>query len=377
MACYHPLKGFPYGETSSGRTNYVITSSRVDHIEIDGKGNIIKAFKRGVGPNSRLCISGSSAIEIPCGQCIGCRLDHSNEFATRCLLEMKEHKQNCFITLTYDEKHVPEFWHCRLCDHKENVSLGLVPDHMSQFMKALRNKVNLRPKDKWIKNSNGKITKYWRKGIDPEFTEIKFYGCGEYGDRNARPHFHIMLFGYMPDDLIPASDYNDKFVDISEQGYNYYVSPTLNKIWKKGAVLVTEASWETAAYTARYVMKKLKGFASEFYATNCIEPEFVRMSQGLGLKWFEDNKKCYATFLATYLRTERGSRKMCSIRYFDRKLDESYPIDLQKIKKNRKEFEEFRKKLKQQEVSIPYLDLLEIEEKLKEDQTRIFKRIEF
>lgn len=353
MGCFHPLKGFPYGETSQGRTNFIITSSRVDHIEIDGKGNIIKAFERGIRSDTRLCIPGSDAIEIPCGQCIGCRLDHSNEFATRCLLEMQQHDENCFITLTYDEQHVPEHWHCRMSDHKENVSLSLDPKDLQGFWKRLRSHYS----DK----------------------KIRYYACGEYGDNTARPHYHAILFGLMPDDLIPASEFNDKFHDMSDLGYNYYVSPTLNKIWNKGAVLVANASWETAAYTARYVMKKLKGFGRSFYDEMCIEPEFVRMSlkPGIGIEWFNDNKKCYAGFLRQYLRTEKGSREMCAIRYFDKKLDEQYPIDLQKIKMSRKEFAKFKKKLKQQETSIPYLDLLEIEEQLKEDQTRIFKRIEF
>lgn len=353
MGCYHPLKGFPYGETSLGRNNLIVTSSRVDHIEIDGKGNIRKAYTRGIGSNTRLCISSDQSIEIPCGQCIGCRLDYSNQWASRCLLEMQNHKENCFITLTYDEEHVPERWFCSLDDHKENVWLSLQKRDLQLFWKSLR---------KAYPDKN-----------------IRYYAAGEYGDQYARPHYHAMVFGFMPNDLIPASKFDNKFVDKSVQGYNYFVSPKLNELWKRGHVLVCQASWETAAYTARYVMKKLKGVQSSFYKNNCIEPEFVTMSRkpGIGADWFEKNNVCYAIFLKNYIKTEKGSRELCNIRYFDNKLDQFYPFDFEKIKANRKKFNDFKKKLKMNETSIPYLDLLEIEEKLKEDQTRIFKRIEF
>ena len=355
MGCYHPLKGFPFGSTDQGRNNFIVTSSRVDHIEVDGQGNIRKAFNRGISENTRLCISGTDAIDIPCGQCIGCRLDYSNQWASRCLLEMQQHDQNCFITLTYDEEHVPMSYYCTLEDHQERASMTLNMDDLTLFWKRLR------------------------KELEKTGKNFRYYAAGEYGDLYARPHYHALLFGFMPDDLIPASKYNDKFVDKSELGYDYYVSPMLNRIWNKGAVLVANASWETAAYTARYVMKKLKGFGASFYEKMCIQPESVRMSRkpGIGAQWLSDNIVCYANFLRQYIKTEKGSRELCNIRYFDNKIDEFYPFDFDKIKSNRKEFNQFRKKLKQQETSIPYLDLLEKEEQLKRDQTKIFKRITF
>ena len=208
MGCYHPLKGFPFGSTDQGRTNFIVTSSRVDHIEVDGQGNIRKAFNRGISDNTRLCISGTDAIEIPCGQCIGCRLDYSNQWASRCLLEMQQHDKNCFITLTYDDDHVPMSYYCTLDDHKERASMTLKMEDLTLFWKRLRKELE--------KNGNN----------------FRYYCAGEYGDLYARPHYHAILFGFMPDDLIPASEYNDKFVDKSELGYDYYVSPTLNRIWQ-------------------------------------------------------------------------------------------------------------------------------------------------
>ena len=138
MVCYHPLKGFPHGSTNQGRTNFIVTSSRVDHIEIDDSGKIRKAFSRGISDNTKLCISGEEAVSIPCGQCIGCRLDHSNEWASRCMLEMKKYDKNCFLTLTYDEEHVPQSWYCDLETHKEKISLTLQKKDFQLFWKRLR-----------------------------------------------------------------------------------------------------------------------------------------------------------------------------------------------------------------------------------------------
>lgn len=346
MGCYHPLKGFPYGSTDQGRTNFIITPYSVDHIEIDAKGAIRKCHTRGISSNTKVCIPGSEAIEIPCGQCIGCRLDYSSQWASRCVLEMQDHKSNCFITLTYDDKNVPANWACSLRTRKDFVSYTLNKKDLQDFWKRLRKKFPDR--------------------------KIRYYAAGEYGDQSARPHYHAIVFG------LGIDDFNDKFiVSQEERGYTYYSSSQLEKIWDKGNVLIAEASWESAAYVARYVMKKRKGFGKDFYDEVCIEPEFVTMSRkpGIGYKWFSESKKCYAIFLRHYIKTANGSRGVGKIRYFDQKLDEEYPFDAEKMKMTRQEFSKYRNKLKLQQTSLSYLDLLKVEEEAKENQTRVFKRI--
>lgn len=364
MGCYHPLKGFPYGSTDQGRTNFIVTSYRVDHIEIDAKGAIRKCYSRGISANTKVCIPGSEAVEIPCGQCIGCRLDYSSQWASRCVLEMQDHKSSCFITLTYDDKHVPANWACSLRTRKEFVSYTLDKRDLQLFWKRLRKAF-------------------------PD-SKIRYYAAGEYGDETARPHYHAIVFGLGLDDLIDKNDNkfgieedkNDEkdHVDVvgrSKTGYTYYSSTKLEKIWDNGNVLIAEASWESAAYVARYVMKKRKGFGKDFYDEVCIEPEFVAMSRkpGIGYKWFDSSKRCYAIFLRHYIKTANGSRGVGKIRYFDQKLDEEYPFDAEKMKMTRQEFSKYRNKLKLQQTSLSYLDLLEVEEEAKENQTRVFKRI--
>lgn len=348
MGCYHPLKGFRFGSTVSGRDNIIVTSFAVDHIEIDEQGNIRKAYNRGISSNSRLCIPGSEAIEIPCGQCIGCRLDYSAQWASRCLLEMKQHEHNCFLTLTYDDDHLHDIWTCRLSDHQEQIPSTLDKRDLQLFWKRLRKYIG---------------------------SDLRYYAAGEYGDTTGRAHYHAIVFGFDPRN-------SDKFDDIrlyssSDQGYNYYVSEKMNKIWQNGQVIIADASWESAAYTARYVMKKMKGIGASIYNELSIEPEFVTMSRrpGIGYNWLMSDIVCYATFLKQYISSNNGRREIGKLRYFDNKLDEMYPFDYDKLKENRNHYAKYRKRLKLGETSLSYVDLLQKEEMMKKDQTLIFKRI--
>lgn len=348
MGCYHPLKGFRRGKTDTGRADLIVTSYNVDHIEIDDKGNIRKAYSRGISSNCRLCLSGSEAIEIPCGQCIGCRLDYSSQWASRCMLEMKDHEHNCFLTLTYDDDHLHDVWSCRLSDRTEQLPNTLDKKDLQGFWKRLRERTG---------------------------EKCRYYACGEYGDQSGRSHYHAVVFGFDP----RCSDYFDdiKLYSSTDQGYNLYESEKLNKIWRNGRVIIADASWESCAYVARYVMKKMKGLGSSVYNELMIEPEFVTMSRrpGIGYNWLMSDIVCYAAFLKQYVKSNNGSREVGKLRYFDSKLDEMYPFDYDQLKEKRKYYAKYRKRLKQSQTSLSYLELLEKEEMIKEDKTRIFKRI--
>lgn len=184
--------------------------------------------------------TGQKFTVLPCGQCYACRLNKSRDWATRCVLESKMHKQNCFITLTYDDEHLPR-------------DLSLHKEDFVKFIKRLR------------KNTGAKI---------------RFYMAGEYGSQFSRPHFHACLFGYRPDDLQLWS---------VRQGIKLYRSLTIEKAWQfRGFVTVGDVTFESAAYVARYVMKKITGDrAEEHYQGR--EPEYNNMSRmpGIGTPFFE------------------------------------------------------------------------------------------
>ena len=167
------------------------------------------------------------------------------------------HPENCFVTLTYDETNVPK-------DGSLNKS------HFQLFMKRLR------------KHFEG--------------TKIRYFHCGEYGEKLQRPHYHACLFGIDFHDRIPYSSDNDIVTD---------QSPTLEKIWGKGFCTVGELNYQTAAYTARYIMKKITGEKARDHYTRVnlqtgeltqLQPEYVTMSlgrkrgEGLGGSFYEKYK---------------------------------------------------------------------------------------
>ena len=105
---------------------------------------------------------GDSLITIPCGVCLSCRLNRARDWANRCVLEASLRSENAFVTLTYDDSHLPS---------------SLVKAHLQAFIKKLRN----------------------------DGHSIRYFGCGERGSLNGRPHYHVILFGYWPSDAVMLS----------------------------------------------------------------------------------------------------------------------------------------------------------------------------
>ena len=205
-------------------------------------------------------------VQVPCGCCIGCRLAYSRQWANRCYLESLGSKYNYFITLTYDD---------------ENLPIGkygnptLVPDDLKKFLKDLRS--------------------YYKYHYNID--NIRYFACGEYGDLSVRPHFHLITFNMPIFDLDSNFKYEENgkvyITQHVENGHIYYYSDVIHNIWKKGNILIGEATWQSMAYVARYVTKKIKGKESDVYNVLGIEPEFVRMSRlpGLGEKYFKEHYK--------------------------------------------------------------------------------------
>nr|QJB20565.1 MAG: replication initiator protein [Microvirus sp.] len=191
--------------------------------------------------SERLAPDGRS-LNLPCGRCVGCRLERSRQWAVRCVHESKSHEANSFITLTYDDDHLPS-------DRSLNY------EHFQRFIKRLRKR-----------------------------HKVRFYMCGEYGDEFDRPHFHACIFGY---------DFaGDRVVWKRNNGFTLFRSQELEALWPYGFTTVAEFNFETAAYTARYIMKKITGdLAEDHYRyvdpdTGEIfdrVPEFNRMSLKPGI----------------------------------------------------------------------------------------------
>lgn len=240
-----------------------------------GQYRFVGAVNGSSSASRKYLFSGSGQyVVIPCGQCVACRLNKSREWATRCVLESKMHEDNCFITLTYDDAHLPKDY-------------GLCKKHFTDFMKRLR------------KNTGCKI---------------RYYAAGEYGDLYSRPHYHACLFGWKPDDL---------FLYCERNGVKLFLSETLSKAWQyQGYVTVGEVTFESAAYVARYVMKKITGSkADDHYCGR--QPEYTVMSRrpGIGASFFE---KYSTDIYGKDFIVIRDQIKCKPPKYFDRIYDSYY-----------------------------------------------------
>lgn len=186
-------------------------------------------------------------LSLPCGRCIGCRLDYSRTWATRCVHEASLYGSNCFITLTYRDDRDS------LC--KRDFQL---------FMKRLR------------------------KAFEPR--KVRFFGAGEYGSLTSRPHYHACLFN---------CDFSDRrrLKGGAGSSTTLYRSGQLESLWTEGISSVGSMSFASAAYVARYCLKKITGDRARDHYSRLdaegrvfsIEPEFALMSRrpGIGREWAE------------------------------------------------------------------------------------------
>lgn len=233
------------------------------------------------------------AMQLPCGQCTGCRLEHSRQWAMRCVHESKMHAENCVLSLSYDPEHLPE-------------SMSLVKRDLTLFFKRFRKKIG----------------------------RFRYYACGEYGERSRRPHYHAAIFG---------KDIPDKrFYKKSKIGTNLYTSELMNEVWGKGFVVVGDLDFESCAYIARYVVDKMTGdLADMWYAWidsdgvwHDIVPEYAVMSRrpGIGTSYFE---KYGAEVIAHDSVVMRG-REVRPPRFYSKLMEAVDSKRMEAIKKKRR-----------------------------------------
>lgn len=237
----------------------------------------IQAYRQGNGDIVFHDTGKGEPLELPCGQCIGCRLERSRQWAMRCCHEAQLHQDNCFITLTYNPENMPP-------------DGGLIHRDFQDFMRRLR------------------------RFVAPK--KIKFYMCGEYGDRNNRPHYHAIIFGYNFDDWVYLFD--------SPGGERIYMSPTLEKLWRYGFVTIGTVTFQSAGYVARYCMKKVNGQ----------KKDVVNIQTGLKhYERFNDYTGEICEVMPEYSTMSRGGRRGNGIAYdwIARYAGDIYPKDFTTI----------------------------------------------
>lgn len=228
-------------------------------------------------------------MKLPCGQCLGCRLDHAANWAARCVHEASLHDKNCFLTLTYDDDHLPE-------------NNSLIKLDMQLFLKRLRKAY---PKEK--------------------YGHIGYFLSGEYGDTNGRPHYHALLFNF---------DFPDKKIwKKGKHGDSLYTSEICQKIWQnKGYCVLGNVTSNSAAYVARYVVKKIKGrSASDYYGSRIPEFSLCSKKPAIGLEWI----KKYHSDIFNYDQMILEGRKLRPARYYDKYYEKNFPEKYSDIKISR------------------------------------------
>lgn len=311
MTCYYPIRA------------YILSDQKTEN------GKAVIVFDLG-------SITGESEkIDLPCGRCIGCKLDKSRDWATRCIHEAQIQDQLCyynsFITLTFDDEHN---------------KITLVKDMFPKFIKRLR---------KWHSKFRYNPLKgeWYERPKDCKPHPIRYFQCGEYGETcrecdkpvklcqcdvfkpgPGRPHHHACIFGWnWPDKVL---------TEVSENGMCYYESEQLAKLWTFGRHIIGELTWESAAYVARYCCKKITGEAAEKHYQKLdresgeilqLVPEFVTMSRrpGIGQQWFEK----YGGTVHTNDSITHEGRSLKVPKYYDRKCEQADKEVISRVKELR------------------------------------------
>lgn len=276
MPCYFPLSAWRSKIINeSGKRNLVFKEQDAWQADPDGR------------------------LEIPCGQCVGCRLERSRQWAMRIMHESTLYIENSYLTLTYDPDKLPE-------------NGTLVKKHFQDFMKRLRKKYLGR--------------------------KIRYFHCGEYGDNFRRPHYHAILFNL---------DFEDKKFLKNFNGNKLYKSETLEKLWSHGFCTIGAVTFESAAYVARYCLKKVTGINAKkedeiglthYQDLNLttgeivdLVPEYVTMSRrpGIGKPWLDK----YHTDIFPNDYCVVNGKKVGVPKFYENILSDA---ELKKLKKERK-----------------------------------------
>lgn len=290
MPCYKPLTAW-YSRfvNASGKRSLVFTPSQAEQPD--------------------------DSIEVACGQCIGCRLERSRQWAIRCMHEASLYSQNCFITLTFN----PE----SLASRDNPLSVDVRDFQL--FMKRLRKRF----KGVDAVDVNGKVT-----------FPIRFFHCGEYGELSSRPHYHACLFNF---------DFPDKVLWKLNNGFPLFTSESLSELWPFGYSSIGGVTFESAAYVARYVMKKSFGdhvhqigddglkpydrLDSNSGLITQVNPEYITMSRrpGIASGWFDKYKdEVYPNDFVVV-----NGKKVPVPRYYDKQLERINPFEYDDVKAER------------------------------------------
>lgn len=258
----------------------------------------------------KLKIPREDIVLIPCGQCLGCRLTYSLQWAARMEIERRSWKYGYFLTLTYSEEFLDKAMYYDL--------------YMEDFYQA---SLDVREMQLFLKR--------FRRKIEP--FKCKVFYCGEYGDRGQRPHYHCII---LTDFELPL---NFKF---NKDFHNYYTCALCDEAWShKGFVIISDFTFEDAAYVARYCVKKVNNIKKRTEEVNVRlghvpirTPPFSHMSTRPAICREYSEEHLFEIYKDDLIYTRRKDRiqALAPPRYFDKRLEVCDPDLYDTIKERRK-----------------------------------------
>lgn len=304
MVCYHPIRAFmPLKPDSAGKRSLIFSHQKQHDLEF-WSDQVLWCMQEDIEDGFKFDVYDSAypfpiiydrnfdethyILNVPCGKCIGCRLDYSRMWATRSVHEgyMSNYFQNCaFVTLTFNDDML----------YQREKPFSLNKTAFRSFIKRLR---------KAIATDYGKT--------------IRYMICGEYGSKRRRPHYHMLIYGFnFPDSYV----YQTKVVHGKRVFYSR--SPFLEKLWKPancdksyGFSILGNVNYETSAYVARYVTKKLH---KTYYKD--VEPEFLLTSRNKGLGYYYLEKYYQQIFDNGYITLPTGFKAPIPRYYYNSLLE--------------------------------------------------------
>lgn len=299
MACYKPLIRF-YAP---------------DNPDISGRVYTFARFRSERAKNQKLTyedlIYRKDVMLIPCGQCIGCKIQHRTDWATRIEMEAKTWPKESvwFLTLTYDDQYIPA-----MCHDTGEIIRGMPYIKSEGGMKYVQTL--------WYED----IQLFLKRLRKTQNGQLRYFVAGEYGSKTARPHYHMILFGYYPEKIKPFhKTVND----------GYFQDTRIEKLWKYG--MHNMANPETKAYTyvAGYVTKKMDGENNNYNKLGMIPP-FCQMSRmpGLGEKYYKENQE--EIWKRGYIQLGSGKRAQIP-RYFQKQREIENPRAIWEWKRERQQ----------------------------------------
>lgn len=204
-------------------------------------------------------------VPVPCGKCPNCLKRRLASWSFRLEMESLRWTVQHFITLTYDNDHVPI---------TDNTFLSLKKKDVQDFFKRLRKR-------------SGKL---------------RYYVCGEYGTNTKRPHYHAIIFGnatLMETDIIRS--------------------------WPHGDVYFGKVEAGSIRYTVQYLDK---GAWTPAHSRDDREPEYSSMSQGIGSNWLtEAQVKSFLADPSKGYIYDREGRKIAIPSYYKKRMYDYFGTD--------------------------------------------------